>query len=837
MNQAIWITAPGYVSRRYQNPWGDHGGGYALGRYNCKELPFDAYDGILTLCQTVELPPDRPIKQATFTATALGIYRVFLNGHSIGSDEYKPGWTDYRARVFSDSYDVTLMLQKSNLLVAEVSAGWWAGRISYGFYDFPPCAFCGELVVEFLDGGTEVVATDESWCSTVCGPILRADIWDGEYYDARIPHASLYPEAHSWSRAVPFNGFSGVIEPRIGPQIRVKSHLERHPLMAEIIEGIQPNGNPLGAVKRLDCRWREGCERGVLRCGTSMILDIGQNMVGRPYLRLKAEKDTVIKVFFAETRNDSGDPQKGNDGPEGSLYMSNYRSALSRITYISNGGEVEYEPTHSFFGFRYLEIEADADIEVLEVRCRVVGSEIEETGSFVCDHPDVNQLYSNILWGMRGNYFSVPTDCPQRDERFGWTGDTQVFCGAATYIGDVKDFLRKWLGDLRDSQMGANGAYCDVAPRMFRNDELNFGNAGWGDAGLIVPYRLWLMYGDTEILREHYDSMEAYMRYLEGYGMDGAKDFYGDWLGYEPTDKRLMAMAYYVNDARLMELFSRLLGKKERASDYERLYHKLLQGWQDRFLINGSLTCKTQTACLMALSFGLIPKENQMQVVQDLRENIIANDNTLATGFVGTSMLCRTLSEVGADDLAYNVLLQEKDPGWLYSVRQGATTLWERWNSYTKEKGFGKVEMNSFNHYAYGAIAEWFYSGICGILPTETGAGFSELILRPCPDLRRSDQLPNGQKHINYAKATYRTPHGTVESSWQMKEKSIVYDFVIPNGVRAEIRVICPSEELEINGVRCSAKELNAVRDDGNRLCFRQPAGHYKMKVYSADLR
>ncbi|MBQ7347077.1 MAG: family 78 glycoside hydrolase catalytic domain [Clostridia bacterium] len=824
MKHAVWITHPQYTPRRYQNPWDDHG--YALGRYNCKALPFAPYDGILTLLTSFS--PKKAVVSAILTATALGIYDVFLNGRRVGNDEYKPGWTDYRCRVFADCYDVTALIGTENRLVAEVSPGWWSGRISYGFYGFPRCAFAAELVIRYADGSEETVVTGTDWKVSICGPVLRADIWDGEYYDARIPHASVDPDAHRWMNAAEFDGFDGEIVPRVGPPVRVKSALERIPQTAEVISGTEENGTPLGAVRVLKKHHGAGCEKGILSVGHSLLLDMGQNMVGRPCLCLRAARGTHIRVYVAEMRNDCGDPAKGNDGPAGSLYMSNYRSALSRICYVARGDAEEcYFPTHSFFGFRYLELEADGEVEVLSVRGEVLGSKLTETGSFVCDNDEVNRLYSNIVWGMRGNYFSIPTDCPQRDERFGWTGDTQIFCGAAAYLADVREFLRKWLGDLRDSQVGCDGAYADVAPRMLASEQ-NLGNAAWADAGLIVPYRLWRMYGDRSVIAEHYDSMEAYMRYLARYGLEGAKDFYGDWLNYEPTDNRYMAMSYYAYDAALMAIFSRILEKHEREIYYQQLHAQILTEWRKRYLKNGEPIFQTQTACLLALAFDLLTPKEQQSTAALLKRLIEENDYTLSTGFVGTGLLCTVLSHVGLDELCYDLLLQTKDPSWLYSVRQGATTVWERWNSYTTADGFGKVEMNSFNHYAYGAVAEWFYAGMCGILPNEDPPGFSHFILRPSPDLRKA--LPNGQTHIGSACATYTSAYGTIKSGWSIKDDRVVYSLSVPQGTDAELKLLCPSDRLWINGKVYTAKALDARRD-GERLCFSLRAGTYQIEV------
>jgi alpha-L-rhamnosidase len=557
-----------------------------------------------------------------------------------------------------------------------------------------------------------------------------------------------------------------------------------------------------------------------------VILDLGQEIVGWPKITFNAEKGTSLEVFFAELLNDSGVRSRGNDGPKGSMYIENYRSALARYFVIASGEENETRaPSHCFYGFRYIEIRPDRDIELVSVVGQVVGSDLTEGGTFTCDDPEVNQLYSNIVWGMRGNYLYIPTDCPQRNERLGWTGDTQIFCGAASYIANIRPFMHKWLLDARDSQQGYEGAYGDIIPRT---NIVGCGNAAWGDAGIIVPYRLWLMYHDEEIVRTHYDSMEYYMEYLTRNGLKGPNPVYGDWLNYDITDKAYISACYYAYDADLMARFSNILGKTDRAEHYAKLREDIVNEWKKNYIKDGYLTINTQCAYLLAFAFDLVPAELEKQFKERLRSLIVDNDYTLSTGFVGTGVLCQTLDKADMNDLAYSLLLQTKDPSWLYSVRQGATTVWERWNSYTKEKGFGDVGMNSFNHYAYGAVAEWLYSGVCGICPDENDTGFRHFIVRPNPDLRTF--IPEGQKRICSAKATYTSDHGKIESAWALKDGAYYYTVVIPEGTSATVSLITDSDVLTFNTLEVKAEELNAKRN-GNRLEFELGAGKYVIKA------
>lgn len=837
MKNAKFITHPGSKLPEYSHPWKNM-------KFNSYETELPRGDGLLTVKRVFVPDPSRRVESVVVRATALGIFDMFMNGIRIGNadadgaiiaDEYKPGWTDYNHRVFEYEYDVTGLCGEENVFVAEVSPGWWSGRISFGYYGFRPWAFAGEVEITYDDGDTELIASaaDGSWETTIAGPVMTADIWNGEYYDACVPEPSIHPEAYAWTKAEEYTEFKGKIVPLEGPAIRTKAELLRTPQSAVVHCGTEEDGSPLGRIKVVSKRVGDGCDVTALHAGEAVIFDFGQNMVGRPIIFVKASRGTKISGYFAEMLNDSGDPARGNDGPRGSMYIKNYRSAMARMVYVASGTENEiYFPTHSFYGFRYFEIRADRDIEIKSVLGDVIGSDIAETGDFSCSDPEVNKLFSNIKWGMRGNYLAVPTDCPQRDERLGWTGDTQIFCGAASYLGDIDGFMHKWLGDARDSQDGHNGAYADVIPRVFPHDG---GNAAWGDAGIVVPYRLWLMYNDSEIIAEHYESMQYYMHYLEQFGLEGPNTAYGDWLNYDVTDKRYIAVAYYAYDAGLMEKFSRILGKTEEEEYYRLLRERIVKHWREKYIENGELTVKTQTGYILALAFDLVDGELRERFIGRLRDAIVSNNYTLSTGFVGTGLLNQTLAKVGLDELAYSLLLQTADPSWLYSVRQGATTVWERWNSYTLAKGFGDVGMNSFNHYAYGAVAEWMFAGMCGIMPDEKEPGFSHFILRPTPDMRKTGEIPACQHRITDAHASYRCNGrgGTIRSGWELVGDSWVYHFSIPTATSARVELPAPGVAdvvAEINGLDFTLDSLGGRLEDG-RAVFELDAGDYTVSL------
>ena len=828
MKKGIFITHPDIGSEEYGHPWGNS-------VFNSYSLPFEPGPGILNVIRRFSPDKSKETESVTVRATSLGIFDMFINGIRIGGasdgtdvpDELKPGWTDYRHRVFEFEYDITDLCGEENIFAAEVSPGWWSGRISFGHYGFQKTAFCGEIEIAYTDGTSELIASGTDWDASVCGPVLRADIWDGEYYDATVPEPSMNPDAHEWKKAEEFV-YTGKIVPAEGPRIRSDPDMFLKPQSAVVHSGTVDDGTQFGKIRVISKKFGEGCEKCTLKKGEAMILDFGQNMVGRPLILVKGKRGTKVSVYFAEMLNESGDPCRGNDGPRGSMYIKNYRTALARLVYVCAGNEEPeyYFPTHTFFGFRYVEIRADDDITLSGTVGEIITSVMEPTGDFFCDNPEVNRLFSNIVWGMRGNYLSVSTDCPQRDERLGWTGDTQVFSIVSSYLADIGSFMHKWLADARDSQSDNNGAYTDVIPSVLPNEG---GNAAWADAGIIVPYRLYLMYNDTDIIREHFDSMEYYMQYLSKSGYDGPNLAYGDWLCYEPTDKRYIAVCYYAYDAYLMSVMADAVGKTDRAEYYRGLFGEIKKYWTGKYIKDGDTSEKSQTGYILPLAFGLVDGEMKQAFIARLRKKIEDNDYTLSTGFVGTGSLCRTLSDNGMDDLCYSLLLQTRDPSWLYSVRQGATTVWERWNSFTHEKGFGDVGMNSFNHYAYGVVGEWMFSGMCGIRPDENAPGFGHFILKPTPDLRTL--IPEGQKPINMAHASFMPVCSDehIESGWERVNGHIVYTFIIPAGTEATAMLLCGGS-LKINGVEADVTELGGRLENG-RAVFGLGAGRYEIII------
>ena len=815
INNAKWISSPD----EHSAPTG------GITNYNSKKVTIIPESGIPTFQKRFNC--NKTIKSANLTVTALGIFDAYINGERVGTknmdgsvtfDELKPGWTDYTKRVLSFNYDISSYLALGdNNIVVKVSRGWYAGRISFGYYGYKKRAMLAAIDIEYTDGSYEHILTDSDWDCALMGPVLFADIWDGEYYDARITNSDKNNDEVKWNKAELNTDFNGEISPTVEPHIRVRKNLNLYPLSAVLYNGIKENGTDFGEINIKETAIGSSCERMNVTKGSTLLLDFNQNMVGRPHFMIKATSGVKITVYCAELLNDTGELARKNDGPSGSAYIANYRSALSRIVYIANGdikGE-EYFPLNTFFGFRYLEMEADGDFELCSIIGEVIGSDTTETSSLVTSNEEINRLYSNILWGQRSNYLSIPTDCPQRDERLGWSGDTQIFCGAAAYNADVNAFFKKWLRDARDSQ-SENGGYCDVIPRVFPGDGSNF-NAAWADAGIIVPYKIYLAFGDKSIITEHYDSMEKYMNGLAALGIDGLHNQHGDWLSYDHTDKRYIAIACYAYNAYLMSKMSGFLSISSgdfyniRRISYDKLFNELKSIFAERFIVNGELTETSQTAYLIALHFKLLKNDMIKKVISQLETKIKDNNYTLSTGFVGTGILNQTLSEFGKDGLAYSLLLQTADPSWLYSVRQGATTIWERWNSYTLEHGFGDVTMNSFNHYAYGAVCEWMFESMAGIAKDESSPGYKHFILSPRPDTRTDDELPNGQERITYVKATYNSRAGLIKSSWEIIDgNKFIYKISIPDGVSATVKfpLIGASHVIKVNGVIINDTEI-----------------------------
>lgn len=795
-----------------------------------------------------EFTAKAPVKSAKLYSSALGIYDVFINGTRVGHvqddgttiyDELKPGWTDYAKKVFYNTHDVTTLVKEGgNAIGATVTSGYWAGGICHGQYGDKPVAFMAKLVIEYTDGSKETVVTDASWATYDNGALHKGDIYNGETYNATLEDGwtkAGYDQS-AWHAIVSSRDFTGEICAFEGPAARIRTSLTRLPEHITIYEGIKQTGTAYGMVNVVS--ETNGNSPVKLKKGQTVIYDFGQNMVGWVRVNVKGKTGCTLRARFSEMLNDKGDTNRGDDGPGGSLYLINLRTAKASMYYTLRGDEEgeTYSPTNTYYGFRYCEITAGDDIEINGIEGLVVGADNEEGSSLTTSHDAVNQLYSNVIWGQRGNFMSVPTDCPQRDERLGWTGDTQIFCRTAAYNANTAAFYHKFMGDMRDSQR-PDGAYPDVAPIAW----VGYGNGAWGDAGIIVPWTTYLMHGDKSIIEENYESMEKYMDWMaaqagDGYKYQGAGTNYGDWVSFVPTDSRYVSVCYYAYDALLMSKMSQVLSKAPgdeyaiKAAEYEQLYNNIKAEFATRYISNRLPKQHTQTGYLLALRFGLLPDEaSEQATIKALARAISSNNETLNTGFVGTGIINTTLSQVGLIDKAYNLLLQRNCPSWLYSVDQGATTIWERWNSYTKETGFHKdISMNSFNHYSYGAVAEWMYRYMAGIEADEQNAGFKNIILQPYPDTRTT--LPQGQERITSVNATVASNYGSIKSAWQLgADGSLSYKVTVPANTTA--RLLMPvAEGSKVYESGRPAEESEGVKYEGttdDRAIFTLGSGSY----------
>ena len=797
------------------------------------------------------------IKRARLYATGLGVYNVYINGTRVGithddgtteQDELKPGFTEFLKTVFYTTHDVTALIHEGdNAIGAELTSGWWSGAISHGMYGSKPVAFRALLILTYEDGSEKIIPTDTSWSCNTNGALRKGDIYNGETYDARLE--SNWSEADfddtDWFATAVSNDFQGTIRAFEGPAIKAVPALARQPKTITIYEGTRSNGKTYGAINTVS--ELIGQNNFQLKAGQTAIIDLAQNAAGWVSFTAKGERGTRLRFRFGEMPNTTGDRNRGDDGPAGSVYTENLRSAEASLYYTLKGAEEgeSFHPTTTFMGFRYIEVVSSADVELTNVVGETVTSAMDERSSFKTSHPDVNQLYSNCMWGQRSNFLSVPTDCPQRDERQGWTADTQVYSMAGLYNADTRMFYEKFMRDMRDSQR-SDGAFPHIAPYAWG---VGHGAAAWADAGVILPWNVYLMTGDKQIIKDNWTAMENYMNFLstktEGsYKYNGGETTYGDWVAYVNTDSRYCSVCYYALDAQLMAKMARVLSTSEtdsyaqKAKQYDELFQNIKAEWQTRYAISstGVPNINTQCAYLMALHYNLLRDENAIKRTKTALRNAISNNGyKLNTGFLGTAILNQTLTENGLNDEAYTLLLQRNDPSWLYSIDQGATTIWERWNSYTKTSGYGPVSMNSFNHYAYGIIAEWMFRHMAGICPDEENAGFKHFILRPNPDTRKI--LRYQQKRITSVDANFWSVYGPIKAAWVCEGGAdITYDVTIPANTTATLYMpVAEGYELKESGQpisECSDIEYLGMQD-GRAVC-RLGSGSYRFSVDNA---
>ena len=708
------------------------------------------------------------VRKARLYITALGLYEAWINGQRVGQEsgaELTPGWTDYAQRVRYQVYDVTHLLQSGeNLIGAILGDGWycgnleWRGRQLYG--DRPRLLAQLEISYEAGAAGEDeqrmVIVSDRTW-QTTFGPILESDLLMGESYDARR-------ELDSWTLPGETAGEGGCWLPvEVFPAPRgMALTAQNGPLVKRQVEL-----TPIAAPREIKA-WPQ----------STWIFDLGQNMVGWVKLKVSGASGTTVRLRYAEMLN-----------PDGSLYVANLRSARATDYYTLKGSgaggapaEETWQPRFTFHGFRYVELSGyPGEPTRATITGIVLHSDNPPTGSFECSEALINQLQHNIQWGWKGNSLDVPTDCPQRDERLGWTGDAQVFSRTAVFNTRADGFFAKWLQDLEDAQ-AESGALPPIAPNTDAV-KTNDGGPAWADAGVIVPWTLYLAYHDTRLLAERYGMMTRFVDYLiqtsPGYirvnqtvdEWKGVDEWlwggFGDWLALDGsgrtdggTPKDLIGAAFFAYSARLLSQIAAALGKSADAGLYEQLYQDVRAAFQRRFITpDGLVTGGTQTGYVLALAFDLLPPEVRQRAAIALTRDIKKKEMHLGTGFVGAHFLPFVLTDAGRLDLAYDLLFQKTWPSWLYAVTQGATTIWERWDGWTHDKGFQDPGMNSFNHYAYGAIGDWLYRVVAGINPDWEQPAYKHVIFRP---------QPPADGRLRYAKASLESPYGLVSSEWEI---------------------------------------------------------------------
>jgi alpha-L-rhamnosidase len=723
-----------------------------------------------------------PVKRAVLYATALGLYEIHINGQRVGDHVLAPDWTDYRERVRYQAYDVSALLKRGrNALAALLANGWFSGHIGNGGYQYfgKAPALLAQLELTYADGHSERVVTDASW-KWRPSPILSSDFMQGEDYDARL-------EVRGWDEP-------GLDESRWAS---VKLRAESAPrLESQVMEPVRK----ICEIKpRSVTQPKPGC----------WVYDLGQNMVGVVRLKVSSPAGTRVAVSHAEMLN-----------PDGTLYTANLRKAPSLDHYVCKGASVEvWQPQFTFHGFRYVEVTGLAGQPKSDaVTGVVISSDTERAGEFSCSDPRLNQLQSNIQWGQRGNYLSVPTDCPQRDERLGWMGDAQVFIRTATYNADVAAFFTKWLVDVDDGQ-SPSGSFSDVSP----NTADTRGAPGWGDAGVICPWTIYQMYGDKRILQRHLPAMIKWVEHLRKYSVGFVRETdrgsdYGDWLSIgADTPKDLIGTAYFAYSTHLLAQACKAVGRAEPSAKYEALFQDIKAAFDKRYVAaDGRMSGSTQCDYALALKFDLLPDDLRPKAAQYLAEDIKAKKGHLSTGFLGVSYLLPVLTQAGKIDTAYQLLLQDSFPSWLFSVKHGATTIWERWDGWTPEKGFQDPGMNSFNHYSLGSCGEYLFGYVGGIRPASPG--FKTILIEPA--------IGPG---LTWAKTLYNSMHGPITTSWKRTGNRLALAVVIPPNTTATICIPAKDADsvTESGKPVKKAKGVAYLRTEKDKVWLETGSGNY----------
>ena len=766
------------------------------------DLPKDPPDHIPPWILRRWFTVEKPVRRARAYATALGLYSLSINGKPADDTLLNPGWTSYNHWLQYQTYDVTdCLVEGSNRLEVLLGEGWYSGDICFAhFRNFygDKNALLLELHLEYADGTGAVVCTDQGFRAST-GPILLSTLYNGEIYDARLADEIL----RQWQPVQLLDYRKDHLTG--GVNLPVRAIEERRPVA--LIE--TPNG-----------------ER---------VLDMGQNMVGYLRFRVKGERGKRVVLRHAEVLD-----------KDGNFYNDNIREARQEIIYTLRGGGGEwFEPHFTFQGFRYVKVvEHPGELELNDFVGVVIHTDMAVTGGFSCSAPLVNQLQHNIVWGQKGNFVDVPTDCPQRDERLGWTADAQVFMPTACFNMDCALFFTKYLRDLRADQF-ENGAVPFVVPNVLPKDWFKLKETGydeasatWGDAATIMPWALYMAYGDTRVLAESYDSMAAWIRYIESRSTDyiwrGGPQL-GDWvaldahegsyLGATPTD--YIATAYFAYSTKLMEKTAKVLGKTDDVKRYGGLYKKITAAFRAEFFPEGrpfadGAPVDTQTGYILPLAFGIVNAKERKACVEGLAAHLERNNKHLTTGFVGTPFLCRVLSENGHGELAYDLLFQEDYPSWLYQVKMGATTVWEHWDGIKPDGTMWSADMNSFNHYAYGSVGEWLYRVVAGIDLPEDGPAYKRITLRP----QITDRLDEVRCH-------HESMYGRVAVHWRRGAEGLTIEVEIPANTTATVHLPTVEVEAVTEGGRplAEAEEIVITGQRGGESLLELGSGVYAFAI------
>ena len=743
---------------------------------------------------------DKNIARAVVYVTAHGFYELHLNGKKVGDQVLTPGWTSYGKRLQYQVYDVTGQVTKGkNAVGAVLGDGWYRGTLAWGnnwaIYG-KRLSLLMQLKITYTDGTESLIVTDETWKSNNDGAIRMNDIYNGETYDAtkRLTGWNMagYDDT-KWGNVITGDYRNNIISSE-GASVR----------KIQEIKPVKVFRSPKG----------------------SLLVDMGQNMVGWIRLKVSGNKGSVVTIRHAEVLDKYGE-----------FYTKNLRVAKCQLTYTLAGtGEEVYEPRFTFMGFRFLEVTGfPGELKPENITGVVVHSDMSVTGSYESSNQLLNQLQHNIQWGQKGNFVDVPTDCPQRDERLGWTGDAQAFSRTAAFNYNVAAFFTKWLKDVALDQK-PGGEVPDVIPDVLNRQDAKIAapSAGWGDVAVIVPWNMYRIYGDRQLLENQYPSMKAWVDYIRGkagnsYLWKGGSK-YGDWLFYHPpvnnhtepdgfTEHDFISTAFFAYSTSLLARTAEVLGKTEDQKLYSDLFSKIKTVFNNEYVTpSGRVGTNSQTSYVLALMFELLPDDLRPKAAKFLADDIKSRRNHLSTGFLGTPFLCQVLTQNGYSDVAYDLLLQETYPSWLYPVRMGATTIWERWDGQKTDSTFQDPGMNSFNHYAYGAIGDWIYRNSAGI--DNAGPGYKEILIHPY-----------FTKKLDYSKATFESPYGSIASGWERKGNKITGNIKIPANTKAKIILPANSSLLVISSVDRNDSIVAEETKDQNSVTYVTGSGEYKFEI------